>query len=103
MLVRELIEELSKYNPDLVVVLASDPEGNSYNEVSCVEGENNVWDGEPERSDGELRTLLVRLGMSIGVERYVGQGKTAAGHEFADNALAVIKTIEDRVVERLNA
>jgi len=48
------------------------------------------------RGGDELRPLLVALGLTIASERYVGQGKTAAAHEFADAALRVIKALEQR-------
>ena len=47
-------------------------------------------------ADNELRPLLVALGLTVATERFVGQSKTAAAHEFADAALRVIKAIEQR-------
>lgn len=49
----------------------------------------------------QLRPLLVGLGVSMGVERYVGQHPTDAAHEFAGKLLEVIDAVEDRVVERI--
>lgn len=53
----ELIEALQKLDPDMQVLLSSDPEGNSYRTLHYVEGEmyvskedgyriNDVWDAE---------------------------------------------------------
>jgi hypothetical protein len=51
--------------------------------------------------DSELRRLLVGVGVTIGVRRYVGQHPTEAAHEFAESALPVVKAIEDRIVDRI--
>lgn len=40
--VRELIEELSKVNPEAIVVKSSDDEGNSYQEVNNVDTNNAI-------------------------------------------------------------
>jgi hypothetical protein len=41
MKVKELIEELTKVNPEAVVVLSIDSEGNAYNEVHSMSNEYN--------------------------------------------------------------
>ena len=48
-----------------------------------------------DRDDHELHAALVALGVSMGVQRYVGQHPTAAAHEFADKAQAVIRIVEE--------
>lgn len=45
MTVGELISELQKMNPKRVVVVSSDSEGNSFNELICVE-ENSRYDAK---------------------------------------------------------
>lgn len=51
--------------------------------------------------DRELRRQLVMLGVTLGTKRYTGQHSTEAAHEFAERALSVVKTIEDRIILRL--
>lgn len=51
--------------------------------------------------DDSIRPLLVRLGTAVANERYVGQGKTAAAHEFADAMLPVLQRLEDNIVKRI--
>jgi hypothetical protein len=45
-------------------------------------------------NDDELRAALVALGVSMGVQRYYGQHKTEAAHEFADKAMKVIELVK---------
>ena len=54
MTVREVIEELSKCDPDYVVIMSKDAEGNGYSPLSDVVGDNNVYVPECDWS-GELR------------------------------------------------
>ena len=46
MKVGQLIEELKKINPEKVVVLSGDSEGNDYREMSEIEWENIVFNEE---------------------------------------------------------
>lgn len=45
MKVKELMEVLKGLDPDTVVVMSSDPEGNSFHEVTAVNPESG-WDGD---------------------------------------------------------
>jgi hypothetical protein len=46
MKVRELIEELSQLDPEMLVVLSSDGEGNSYSPVSGMSGDGLMYEAE---------------------------------------------------------
>ena len=63
MKVKELIEILSKCNPDADVVLSRDEEGNGYSSLSGVSLEYN-WDGEYNAEIGlkELTPELIKAG-----------------------------------------
>ena len=63
MKVKELIEILSKCNPDADVVLSRDEEGNGYGSLSDVSLEFN-WDGEYNAEIGlkELTPDLIKAG-----------------------------------------
>ena len=63
MKVKELIEILSKCNPDADVVLSRDEEGNGYGSLSDVSLEYN-WDGEYNAEIGlkELTPDLIKGG-----------------------------------------
>lgn len=54
MTVRELIEALSKCDPDYIVVQSCDGEGNGFSPLCDVAGENNVYVPESTWS-GEVR------------------------------------------------
>lgn len=51
--------------------------------------------------DRSIRPLLVSVGIAVANERYVGQGKTEAAHEFAEAMLPVLQKLEDNIVKRL--
>lgn len=54
-------------------------------------------------TDHEIRAQLVGIGVTLGVQRYVGQHKTEAAHEFAAATLPLVKAIEDRIVARVTS
>ena len=67
MTVKQLIEELSKLNPEAIVVKASDDEGNSYQEVTEVNTNNAISNpGEYYVEFGflELNEQLIREGFT---------------------------------------
>jgi hypothetical protein len=63
MTVKELIKRLKKCDPKAVVVMSSDPEGNSYRELGEADGEDNFW-GRESREIGiiTLTKDLVSMG-----------------------------------------
>jgi len=62
MTVRELIEELSKVDPDRIVVLQIDPEGNGYNPADGVDDNCGYKDGEVKKE--HLRTADRKAGFT---------------------------------------
>jgi hypothetical protein len=49
MKVKQLIRILEKCDPDAIVILSSDGEGNGFYELGQVDGKNNAWDAENGR------------------------------------------------------
>jgi hypothetical protein len=49
MKVKQLIRILEKCDPDAIVILSSDWEGNGFYELGQVDGKNNAWDAENGR------------------------------------------------------
>lgn len=47
MTVRELISQLEEYDPDMIVFMSSDPEGNSYNALAVVDWAYRDSDDHP--------------------------------------------------------
>lgn len=60
MTVAELIDELTKFPPDMVVIMQTDSEGNGYSKLEGVDGRNLVFTANKEVKYKELTPSMRR-------------------------------------------